>query len=154
MLMLTSRATDRPVQLHTASGWPGPLVFASLPGHGRRQSELRAIERDALVVECLDPPPSLPWLVAATLSGLPHLLAEDGPLLLADSPLGAAEARDRLRTALAAPRGVRAAADRILLGAEVLSHPLAPALLREIRDRALPPAAALALVAAVLGAPA
>ena len=158
MLILTSEA-GRDARLGGA--WPGPVLFAALPGHGLRRAELRALEADAIVLDCLLAPPSPGALLCEVAARLPWLFGEQGPLLL----LAAPESEDALRgtraRGLARPRAVEprwssedapgGRLDALLLGEAVAGHPLAADALALLGQKRLSDAILVEVLAAALG---
>lgn len=147
MLILATAACPDAHEVGAPFSWPGPVIVAALPGHGLGRAGLRALEADAVVIECLEPPASLGSLLCDLAVRLPWLLRDnDGPLLLARAPVSAGALGERRARALMRPGGVEAdwgsppAPGRagslsaeaglrlrsLLLGAEVGSHPLVP----------------------------
>ena len=140
MLILTSRATRDPVRLLDDSGWDGPCVFAVLPADRRKRRELRELEERLIVLEWLTPPASGIALLAAVAKRLGSLLSGGPrPLFYASSPVTAQEAAEAWRAGQDERRVIRAdersgELDRVLLGPEIVAHPLARDFLQTLGD--------------------
>lgn len=154
MLILTSDACRDP---RLGAAWPGPVLFAALPGHGLRRAELRAMEADAIILDCLEAPPSPGALLCEVATRLPWLFVGiEGPLLLLAAPAGE-DLPERRARGLARPRAVEprwspeGRLDALLLGEAVARHPLAADALALLGRRQPTDAALLEVLAAALG---
>lgn len=158
MLILTSEVCRGPRDVLDAGSWPGPVLFAALPGHGLRRAALRAMEVDAVVLDCLEAPPSPGALLCEVAARLPWLFAaNEAPLVLAAAPVhGGAlremRARGTDRPGLVEPEwSPEPRLSALLLGEAVATHPLAADTLALLGARRPPDATLVEVVAAALG---
>jgi hypothetical protein len=160
VLILTSDACRDPrdVLADAVGPWPGPVLFAALPGHGLRRADLRALEAEAIVLDCLEPPPSPGALLCEVAARLPWVFEQDeGPLVLAVAPTRGEVLRERRARGLSRPDTVEPewSPERrllgLLLGEAVATHPLAADTLALLGTRRPDDATLVEVVAAALG---
>ncbi|MFC2970562.1 hypothetical protein [Acidimangrovimonas pyrenivorans] len=145
MLIATSEALNGTAVCDWADQWSGPRVLVDLPGSNRTQKELRALEKDFIVVECLQPPRSSAWLLCEIMTRLRHVLARpEWPLVFTTDALGTQELARLARAGTEEPwridhrpRDGGSELGFLLLGENITAHPLAPTFFACLRGAAV-----------------